>query len=286
MSQAIHPKTAIGHVHLIVNQLESMVDFYTNIIGFEVIKREEKKVFLGIVPKQVLLVLEHQPTYAVKPVRTVGLYHFAILLPTRADLARALMHLAELRTPMQGASDHGFSEALYLADPEGNGIEIYADRPREQWEGRVDEVGTTIALDIEDLLQSAAGNEEWNGLPKGTVIGHIHLHISDLAQARAFYVDQLGFEIMTVYGGQALFVAAGGYHHHIGLNTWAGTATAPAHSTGLYAYGLVFNSEASRAETIKQWAATQVEVVQAGETSFIVDPWGNHIELLVGEKTI
>lgn len=281
MNPSIHANTAIGHVHLKVKDLNRMEAFYTKTIGFEVLKQEDSRVYLGVAPDHVLLILEHQPSYVVKPARTVGLYHFAILLPSRADLARALMHLAESRTPMQGASDHGFSEALYLADPEGNGIEIYADRPREQWEGRVDEVGTTIALDVEDLLRTAAGDETWNGMPNGTIMGHIHLHVSDLSTVEAFYVERLGFDIMTVYGEQALFVAAGGYHHHIGLNTWAGTAMPPADSTGLYAYSLAFDSEASLMETIQRFESKQVVIHQSNGVPTIIDPWGNRIELHV-----
>jgi catechol 2,3-dioxygenase len=155
------------------------------------------------------------------------LYHFAILVPSRADLARSLRRLVDTDSAMQGAADHGVSEALYLADPDGNGIEVYRDRPRAEWPY----VGGALAmgadrLDVDALLGESPG-ADGAGLAQGTTIGHVHLHVSRLPEAEHFYVDILGFALMQRYGPSALFVSAGGYHHHIGLNTWAGVGAPP-----------------------------------------------------------
>jgi catechol 2,3-dioxygenase len=159
---------------------------------------------------------------------TTGLYHFAILVPTRADLARALRRLVVADTVMQGAADHGVSEALYLADPDGNGIEIYRDRPRAEWPyaGGALRMGAD-PVDLDDLLAEPPSAPPSAGLARGTAIGHVHLHVSSLAAAERFYVGVLGFDLMQRYGPSALFVSAGGYHHHVGLNTWAGVGAPP-----------------------------------------------------------
>lgn len=167
--------------------------------------------------------LEANGQYRVMPERSVsGLYHFAILVPDRTALGLALRNLIKYRIPV-GQGDHLVSEALYLNDPDQNGIEIYADRPRDTW--RRDESGeyimSTDPVDVDGLLAISEG-AEWRGLPPATRIGHVHFHVGDLREAERFYCQILGFEITAHYGGAALFVSAGGYHHHIGLNTWAG----------------------------------------------------------------
>jgi catechol 2,3-dioxygenase len=216
---------SLGPVHLTVVDLDRAIDFYQTTLGFSPVDRVQETATLsatGRAPAH--LILTGKP--GARRGRTAGLYHFAILLPSRGDLARMLRHLIERRAPLEGASDHAVSEALYLHDPEGNGIEIYRDRPRGQWSVRGGELAMgTQPLDLEDLLAEDA--RPWEGMPAATRIGHIHLHVSDLARAERFYAGVLGFEVMVRSYPRALFVAAGGYHHHIGMNTWAGEGIPP-----------------------------------------------------------
>lgn len=221
------PTTGIGSVHLAVADLERALAFYTEAIGFRILRRDEDSATLGA-GRQPLLLLSEQP--GARPARGVtGLYHFAILLPARRDLAVALARLLELRIPLQGASDHAVSEALYLADPDGNGIEIYRDRPRAEWPRAGSEVRMTVdPFDADSVLgELGDATPAWQGLPDGTIIGHVHLHVAHLAPARAFYCDIIGFRLMQRFGGSAEFVAAGGYHHHLGYNVWAGAGAPP-----------------------------------------------------------
>ena len=222
----IDPATRIGAVHLTISDLRRSVRFYETHLGFTVHRRDDRIASLGA--GGVDLVTLSQCETAPRVRGTTGLYHFAILVPSRADLARALRRLAATGTVMQGAADHGVSEALYLADEDGNGIEIYRDRPRAQWpvvDGEL-RMGAD-PIDLDALLADGAHTDSGAGLPPGTVVGHVHLHVSRLDDARAFYVGVLGFELTQRYGPSALFVAAGGYHHHVGLNTWAGVGAPP-----------------------------------------------------------
>jgi len=223
---SIHPDTTVGPVALTVADLARSEDFYTGVLGFRAIERGDRALTLaagGAVP---LLRLVEQPGARPKPQRATGLYHFAILVPSRLDLARALRHLAEQRYPLTGASDHLVSEALYLDGPDGNGIEIYRDRPRDEWPHANGQLQMAVdPLDVDGILGELARDDRpWDGLAPQTRIGHIHLHVADLRAAEAFYSGVLGFDVMLRYGAGALFISAGGYHHHIGLNTWAGWA--------------------------------------------------------------
>lgn len=280
MRSFIHPDVHIGHVHLKVKDADKMITFYKEVIGFQVLAQQGNQTLLTADGETALLVLEEDPTLMIKPARTTGLYHFAILLPERADLARALLHLADVRYPLQGASDHIVSEAVYLGDPEGNGIEIYVDRPREQWEGRVGELMGTEPLAIEDLL-ATAGDMTWSGLPVGTVMGHIHLHVDQLATADQYYMQGMGFELQVGMANHALFISAGGYHHHIGLNTWAGTARPPKNSTGLRSYALIFPSEEAIEETVTRLESHGQAWKRADGVTIVEDSVGHEIELRV-----
>jgi catechol 2,3-dioxygenase len=215
------PDTHIGAVHLTVSDPGRTAAFYRDVVGFRGVE-DGGEVALsasGTPPYELVL---HSAAEGTARRRTAGLYHFAILLPDRSHLARALTHLIEAEAPIEGASDHAVSEAVYLHDPEGNGIEIYADRPRDRWPSRGGRLEmTTEALDLDDLFRSGPGR--WEGMPARARIGHIHLRVNDLARAEAFYAGVLGFDVMVRGYPGALFVAAGGYHHHIGLNTWAGS---------------------------------------------------------------
>src|SRR5262245_28148385 len=203
------------------------VRFYEAHLGFKVRASDDRTAHLHAGDGADDLLVLHASTHAPSVRGTTGLYHFAILVPSRGDLARALRRLVATETVLQGAADHGVSEALYLADPDGNGIEIYRDRPRAEWpivNGRL-RMGAD-PFDFDDLA-SRPDAASGAGLASATTIGHVHLHVSDLRAAERFYVDVLGFEMTQRYGPSALFVSAGGYHHHVGLNTWAGAGAPP-----------------------------------------------------------
>jgi len=226
MPAVIDPATSVGDVHLTIPDLTRSVRFYESHLGFLVHRRDDRTAWLGAGGPDLLVLSQSETAPRVRG--TTGLYHFAILVPTRPDLARALRRLVDTGTVMQGAADHGVSEALYLADPDGNGIEIYRDRPRADWPyaGGQLRMGAD-PIDLDELLAEKTEHDDSAPLASGTVIGHVHLHVSRLDDAERFYVGALGFELMQRYGPSALFVSAGGYHHHIGLNTWAGVGAPP-----------------------------------------------------------
>lgn len=244
--------TTLGPVHLTVTDREGAVAFYEEVLGFRALAHDGNQVLLSATGRPPAhLILTGRPSARRR--RSAGLYHFAVLLPARGDLARALRHLLQSGAPIEGASDHGVSEAIYLHDREGNGIEIYADRPRERWPRQAGRLAVgTQALDAEDLLAQDA--RPWDGLPPGSQIGHIHLHVADLPRAERFYAGVLGFEVMVRGYPGALFLAAGGYHHHIGLNTWAGTgipAAAP-DAAGLRYYTVRIPDPAAREAAVRR----------------------------------
>jgi catechol 2,3-dioxygenase len=275
------PVTFVGQVNLKVQNLERALAFYKEVIGFKVYEQTERSAKLTADGKTVLLSIEQPEDVIPKQARTAGLYHFALLLPQRSDLANIVRHFLKLGYPLQGASDHLVSEALYLADPDGNGIEIYTDRPASKWEWNNNEVVmATEALDAENLLAEGL-DEAWDGLPAGTVMGHIHLHVSELANTEEFYTKGLGFEVVCRYGSQALFISSGQYHHHIGLNTWNGVgAPKPrVNSVGLESFTLVLPDEETVIATIAQLKEIGASVTEEEYGVYAVDPSGNRINL-------
>lgn len=253
----------LGAVHLTVRDLGASEAFYTGPIGLQVARRDADARTAGLGAGGEDLLVLHEDRAARPAGRHAGLYHFALLLPDRLALARALARLVATRTPITGASDHGVSEALYLNDPDGNGIELYADRPRAQWpppEQPGERVGMfTRALDLPGLLATVEREPPEPGADPGLVVGHLHLHVSDLAAATAFYRDEVGFEVMTEYPG-AVFVSAGGYHHHLGYNVWRGEGVPPAQPG---AVGL------------RHWTILLPD--EAGEGRELTDPSGNTV---------
>jgi catechol 2,3-dioxygenase len=214
------PDSPIGTVFLTVTDLRRSHAFYHDVLGLRAEPAEGGVRFLA--PDGRVLVSLSERRHLLAPSQGPGLFHFAVLVPSRRELARALAGLEQADWPLEGASDHGVSEALYLADPDGHGIEIYADRPRAMWRRAGDEIAMgTEALDVADLLGELhdGADEEWAGLPAGTVMGHIHLRVRDLDEAERFYVG-LSLEVTVRSYRGARFFAAGGYHHHVGVNTW------------------------------------------------------------------
>ena len=210
----------MGAVHLTVADLERSIGYYERAIGLRVHGRDDGTVRLGTGGED-LLVLTGQP--GARPAEGYsGLFHLALLVPTRPDLARFFAHALRERIALTGLSDHDVSEAIYLRDPDHHGIEIYADRPREHWEGRVGELLTTMPLDTNDLVAvlNDPASQSFDGLAAGTVMGHVHLCVADIGATIGFYRDTLGLDLMAQLGEQAAFLSAGGYHHHLGANTW------------------------------------------------------------------
>ncbi len=275
--------TRMGAVHLTVADLRRSIDYYERVVGLRVGERVEGRVTLGAGGED-LLVLVEQP--AVRPARGYcGLYHFALLLPARVDLARWLAHAARERIALVGMSDHFVSEAIYLADPDGHGIEIYWDRPREVWEGRVSERMTSLPLDTASLLGEIGdpATAPFDGLPNGTVMGHVHLCVADIPRTIAFFRDVLGFGLMASLGSHAAFLSAGGYHHHLGANTWesAGAGQPPDDVAALRHATVVLPSVTERDLVVGRIAAAGNEWQTTDGGVLVQDPSGNRLALVV-----
>lgn len=268
MSTASAPME-IGRIRLIVRDLTRMADFYAHVLGLEKLTADGTEVTLGAA-ERALVELVADPAARIRSPREAGLFHTAFLLPERADLG-AWVHFASAeRLAVQGASDHLVSEAIYLADPEGNGIEIYTDRSRLTWYDAKGAIRmTTDPLDIPDLAAAARG--PWRGAPVGTVIGHVHLQVGSLPEAEAFYSETLGFPIMAHYPGAA-FYGAGGYHHHLATNIWNSRAAGPRQpGTGLTSVEILADSP-SMAGLLRR----------TGGKTRLADPWGT--EMVLTEK--
>ncbi|KRM89005.1 VOC family protein [Liquorilactobacillus vini] len=214
--------TQPGTVALKVADLNAQTSFYRDIIGLDVYEQGLTRSILGAHGSQKPLLILQQIMSPLPLTRKTGLYHTAFLLPSRKDLGNALIHYLNVQAPIIGASDHGYSEAIYLTDPEGNGIEVYRDKPRSAWDIRPDgEIpGITIEMDAQGVV--AAADQNWQGFPAATKIGHVHLKVADLAATEEFYTDVLGLSLKTNFGNSAKFFASGGYHHHLGTNIWNG----------------------------------------------------------------
>ena len=281
----IHPETTMGAVGLIVADLNRSLRYYHENIGLHVHRRTETQVWLGAGGPDLLVLTEQPGARPVQRGRT-GLYHFALLVPSRADLARVIRHLVDTRTSLAGMSDHGVSEALYLQDPDGHGIEIYRDRPRAEWPVSGGELQmVSDPLDVPGMLaEVTAGKVQWHGMAPGTTIGHVHLHVHSIPAAEAFYCGVLGFELMQRWQGQASFVAAGGYHHHLGLNVWAGVGAPPPpdDAARLDWFEIVLPTDSAYADAVArlQGNATELEVSEALGVTTALDPSGNRLRLI------
>jgi len=270
-----------GEVHLRVLDIDRSINFYKEVIGFKVLTKEANKAVLTADGMTPLLIIEQPANVTPKEPRRTGLFHFALLLPERADLGMIIKHFSENKIAI-GASDHKVSEALYLSDPDGNGIEIYTDRDPSEWDWENGEVAmSTDPLDGESVVASSEG-KRWNGLPRETLMGHVHLHVAHLPDTKIFY-NALGFEVATKYP-QALFMSNGKYHHHIGLNTWSGEGAAKPspNSVGLQSYTLVYPNEVVLDGAIAKVKTLGAKVESAENGYLTEDPSGNGIILRIG----
>jgi catechol 2,3-dioxygenase len=270
----------VGPVHLTVADLDRSLHYYEDAIGLEPLERGQGRASLGSSGRE-LLVLFEEPGARPAPGST-GLFHFALLVPERPALARWLAHAARDRVALTGLSDHRVSEAIYLRDPDHHGIEIYADRPRAAWDGDVSAIMTTLPLDVEDLFGELddPDTEPWDGLPAGTVMGHVHLQVSEIPGTIAFYRDLLGFDL-TAQIPQAAFLSAGGYHHHIGGNTWqsAGAMPPPPGSAALRRATIVLPDAAERDRVVGAISDAGFELEKGDDGPIIRDPSGNALLL-------
>jgi catechol 2,3-dioxygenase len=294
LNARVDARTAIGAVSLTVSDLPRSQDFYERSLGLTARELPDGGIGLGVSGAPELVRLYGDPSAPPLDRRATGLFHLAVLLPERRDLAQALGRLAQTRWPLDGASDHLVSEALYLSDPDGNGIEIYRDRPRTEW--RRDPQGAlqmaTLALDLDDVLGEIAGAAAGASepvvieprVPVGTVIGHVHLQVAELRQIEAFYGDVIGLDVMIRTYAGALFMSAGGYHHHLGLNTWHSAGGSPPRpgAVGLRGYELVLANDGERDAILERARASGLTPVDSpGGAPLLRDPSGNRVRLVV-----
>jgi catechol 2,3-dioxygenase len=277
-SSRLPDATHVGRVILRIADLDRSLEFYRDLIGLRVLDQHESAprwAHLGPQTGNAVL-LELREKRGVRPIprqQLLGLYHFALLLPDRASLGRFVRHLAD-HGARAGAADHLFSEALYLEDPDGMTVEVYRDRPRNEWPSRRGElISASDPIDFDALLE-ASGDERWSGVPAGSVNGHVHFYVDDIPKADAFYHRALGFEpTITTWPG-ALFVSAGGYHHHVGLNTWSAGAPIATHAdAGLVEWELVVPGAEAVADTTSRLRGAGYDVTSIDDGARASDPW-------------
>jgi catechol 2,3-dioxygenase len=269
----------IGAVGLKARDLARLTDFYSQAIGLQVLDRDSKTARLGA-GGVTLLELEHAPAATPDDPRTAGLYHTAFLQPTRADLGRWLVHAAQNRVQLTGASDHLVSEAIYLDDPEGNGIEVYRDRLPEEWRWNGDRIQmATDRLDL-DNLAADTGNTAYAGAPDGLRIGHIHLRVGDLSATQQFYSGVIGLNPTAGRGG-ALFMSSGRYHHHVGSNVWhsAGAGTRDDDRAGLSWFTIEAADQNERDAVLARLKAANVPLGGSVKSPEARDPFGTRVRL-------
>jgi catechol 2,3-dioxygenase len=278
----IPPDTSIGKVRLRVADIDGLTEFYERIVGLGNVERDGDLVRIGPEGGEPLIELVAAPDAPPAPSFSTGLFHLAVLVPDRAELARSLRRIAGGGWRLTGASDHLVSEALYLQDPEGNGIEIYRDRPREQWSHEGAELRmATLPLDLDGVLgELESGDAETNGMPAGTTIGHVHLQVADIPASEAFYNGALGLDVMVRSYPGALFLAAGGYHHHLGVNTWQseGAPGPPEGALGLDRYELVL-PDANERDAAAGRLGDKGDPQRLDEGVLATDPSGNRVLL-------
>lgn len=276
----------IGQAALRVRDLDPMIDYYRSVLGMNEVGRTARGVTLGVgsVP---LLDLVHKPAADFESPTSAGLFHIAYLMPSRKDLARWLVHAALRQVPLSGFADHNVSEAVYLNDPEGNGIEVYSDRPKDAWvwSGRVVKMGTE-PLDVDNLVAlTDTKTDHYEVAPAGMRIGHIHLRVGEIAAARGFYEQAVGLQPTQDARSDASFLSSGGYHHHLAVNTWnsRGAKERNAMETGLHWFSItVRNPDDLEAQKTRLRAAGYVLVEMENDMVEAIDPWGTRLRLVPG----
>ena len=287
---AIDPRTTMGTVRLTVSDLDRSRRFYERGLGLRAKDFDDGTVAFQAADGPALVALREDSSALPLDPRHTGLFHLAMLVPSRLDLAFALARLASARWPLDGASDHLVSEALYLSDPDGNGIEIYRDRPRDEWRQTNGQLEmATLPLDLDAIARQLSGLSELQAeAAAGTRIGHTHLQVSELEQIEAFYAGVLGFDVMVRGYPGALFVSAGGYHHHLGLNTWhsRGSGPAPAGSVGLRSFEVQLPDRPALDAVLGRidQAGLTTEVTTDRGAHIVRDPSGNAVELCAPER--
>jgi len=260
---AANAPISVSRVGLRARDAAKLAEFYAKVVGLRELSQDGSSITLGA-GNRPLLVIEGDSALKQEDPRSAGLFHTAFLLPSRGDLGRWINHAIAKQIPVDGASDHLVSEALYLTDPEGNGIEIYADRPASDWKWNGAQVEmATHRMDIEGVRGSVpAGSSEWDGFPDNSIVGHVHLRVGDPQTAEGWWRGEMGFDTVAHYGRDAVFLSTGGYHHHIGANAWQSRGAGPRQSdtTGLNWVELIAKDAA---------AAKQAD-----------DPWGNSIRVV------
>lgn len=275
------PNLFIQNVTLKVSNLSRSIDFYTEIIGFRILQQEEGRVTLTADGQHALITLVEVPNAQFVRGAT-GLYHFALLLPSRKDLGNLIQHFIQKNVQI-GAGDHDVSEALYLSDPDGNGIEMYIDRPTDTWKwdsnGQV--YMTTDPVQFQSVLREADGT--WSGLPIDTVMGHIHLSVRNLQESEDFYTSLLDYAVVSRYGGQALFISTGGYHHHIGLNTWhsEGAEALPKDAVGIQSYTVQLPDQDYAVNLKKRFVEQNMEIKEQENIFSIIEPNGIEVKFTI-----
>ena len=282
----IAASTRIGYVNLRVRDLERSLAFYLDVLGFRMVSGGGHTATLSATGRGPgLIVLTARKDAPARPARATGLYHFAIRVPNRRALAMVIRRLEEMQWPVQGYADHDVSEAVYLADPDGIGIEVYADRPRDEWPLRNGQVVmVTEPLELDRLMRELdTWPGEWEGMDPATDIGHIHLRVSSLEATEEFYHGVLGFDVTQRDMVGALFLSAGGYHHHLGLNTWSseGAPRPPADAVGLISYGVYVPDADTLQEIQRRLLAAAAPLTEEDGKVRVGDPDSNFVELSV-----
>lgn len=278
------PAIYVDKVQFKVTDLQKSIQFYQELLGFKILEQNKKQVKLTADGMTNILTLIEPADAVPKPSRTTGLYHFALLLPKRVDLALFVTHLDNHNVRF-GAADHLVSEAIYFEDPDGNGIEVYADTDPSTWSWQAGLVAMdTIPLDFDDLMFDIdLENQSWKGMPDQTIIGHIHLHVSDLKAAQEFYTKGLGFNIVSRLGDSALFLSTADYHHHIAVNIWNGpnAPRPPKNSAGLDYYRVVVPKQEMLEKILTNLAAIGTKINNKDSAITVEDPAGNSVQLII-----
>lgn len=271
----------VTQIALRVQDLNKSEKFYKDILGFKVLETKENEIILTADGKEPIIVLTSHRDIILKPPRRTGLYHFAILLPDSIQLGLFLKHIKDKGYPIMGGSNHGVSVAIYLEDIDSNGIEVYADIDSNLWERKEDSIQmVTLPLDYDRLIKDT-GDLQWEGMPSDTVMGHIHLHVADIEEAKKFYIEGIGMDLITEIGASAVFTSSAGYHHHIAFNIWNGKGARPLpeNSAGMKYYVLKFPNKKAIEITIDKLSSLGYPSFTKNDGIFIKDPSGNLIKL-------